>query len=480
VRVDRCSQCHDVATAEDLSSIRMIASKPVDFDGDGDREEGIRHEIDGLRGLLLSAIEAYGRDVAGLPIVYDEHSHPYFFADANGNGAVDAGEGKYTAFTPRLLRAAYNYQFATKDPGAFAHNAKYVMQLLHDSMSDLNGALPAPLDLSATNRDDTGHFNGSDEPARHWDEDGAVSSSCAKCHSGSAGYAEYLTYHMNTEQPVNNGLDCATCHTTFDTFETRLVSSVTFPGEVVAGTLPAGTAASDPKATTNLCATCHTGRESKKTIDDYIATGKTGFRNVHYLPAAGVLFGTDAKVGYEYAGKTYAAKFTHFGANSSSYNCVFCHAPRATEHSFDVNENIALCQQCHAVTDLEEIRMDSTADYDGDGDATETLDGEIHGLADALYARMRAVTGATPILYDEHSHPYFFKDLDADGVVDPGENASANGYKPWTPALMKAAHNFQISHKEPGAWAHNFAYMAQLLIDSIQDLGGDVSAYTRP
>ena len=45
---------------------------------------------------------------------------------------------------------------------------------------------------------------------------------------------------------------------------------------------------------------------------------------------------------------------------------------------------------------------------------------------------------------------------------------------------MKAARNYQISKKEPGAWAHNFDYVVQLLIDSIEDLGGDVSGYVRP
>jgi hypothetical protein len=45
---------------------------------------------------------------------------------------------------------------------------------------------------------------------------------------------------------------------------------------------------------------------------------------------------------------------------------------------------------------------------------------------------------------------------------------------------MKAAHNFQIWVKEPGAWAHNTNYIAQLLIDSIEDLGGDVSSFKRP
>ena len=34
--------------------------------------------------------------------------------------------------------------------------------------------------------------------------------------------------------------------------------------------------------------------------------------------------------------------------------------------------------------------------------------------------------------------------------------------------------------KEHGAWAHNTDYRAQLLIDSIEALGTDVSGYNRP
>jgi len=36
-----------------------------------------------------------------------------------------------------LLQAAYNYQYAQKDPGAFAHNGKYMIQILNDSIADL-------------------------------------------------------------------------------------------------------------------------------------------------------------------------------------------------------------------------------------------------------------------------------------------------------------------------------------------------------
>ena len=45
---------------------------------------------------------------------------------------------------------------------------------------------------------------------------------------------------------------------------------------------------------------------------------------------------------------------------------------------------------------------------------------------------------------------------------------------------MRAAHNYQLQAKDPGAYAHNFEYVAQLLIDSIEDLGGDVAGVIRP
>jgi len=35
------------------------------------------------------------------------------------------------------LQAAYNYQYSTKDPGAFAHNGLYIIQVLYDTLADL-------------------------------------------------------------------------------------------------------------------------------------------------------------------------------------------------------------------------------------------------------------------------------------------------------------------------------------------------------
>ena len=54
-----------------------------------------------------------------------------------------------------------------KDHGAYAHNAKYLIELLYDSIEDLNPALTADLQ-----RTDAGHFAGSEEPFRHWDKEG--------------------------------------------------------------------------------------------------------------------------------------------------------------------------------------------------------------------------------------------------------------------------------------------------------------------
>ncbi|MFN2168237.1 MAG: polyheme membrane-associated cytochrome C, partial [Anaerolineae bacterium] len=86
---------------------------------------------------LYAAMQDYAANVVGTAIVYDPNSYPYFFSDDNGNGEVDGEEGSYAAWTPRLLKAAYNYQYVQKDPGAFAHNGKYVIQFLYDNLNSL-------------------------------------------------------------------------------------------------------------------------------------------------------------------------------------------------------------------------------------------------------------------------------------------------------------------------------------------------------
>ena len=77
------------------------------------------------------------------------------------------------------------------------------------------------------------------------------------------------------------------------------------------------------------------------------------------------------------------------------------------------------------------------------------------------------------------TYPYFCLDADGDGKADKNDRGAARGYNKWTPRLLKAAYNYQVSVKDPGAFAHGNKYIVQLLFDSIEDLGGDVSKLAR-
>ncbi len=137
---DLCSPCHvEVSGPLDLRAIR---TGEVDYDGDGDSEEGLLGEIETMREEVYAAIQAYASRVAGTNLAY-ANRFPYYVEDVNGNGEADPDElsadNRYAAWTPRLLRAGYNYHFSLQDSGNYAHNGHYVLQLLYDSLDDLSG-----------------------------------------------------------------------------------------------------------------------------------------------------------------------------------------------------------------------------------------------------------------------------------------------------------------------------------------------------
>lgn len=481
IKVDECSVCHtDVASAEDLRSIRMQGSL-VDYDGDGDVSESIAAELDGLREMLYQAMQSYASDVSGAAIAYNELTHPYFFIDGNEDGQADESESvrdnAYVAWTPRLVKAAYNYQTSLKDPGAFAHGGKYIIELLYDSIEDLNQAISSPVDLSTAHRVDAGHFASSEEPFRHWDEEGFVPGSCSRCHSA-AGLPLYIQEGVSINQPVASGLNCATCHNDVSTFTRYEVGAVTFPS---------GAQLDLGNSDANLCLNCHQGRESGVSVQAAIDNAGVGddevsealrFRNPHYFAAGATRFGTEANGAYEYEGQSYNGYFQHIDAFTL---CTQCHET----HGLTVRAEA--CGTCHAGVeteeDLQNIRLSPSGeiiDYDGDGDTSEGIAGEVQGLDDALYAAIQAYaaeTAGSPIVFNPGAYPYWFIDANGDGAVDSGDT---EGYASWTPRLLKAAYNYTWVAKDPGAFAHNNEYVMQFLYDSINDLGGDVSAFTRP
>ncbi|WP_322508322.1 cytochrome c3 family protein [Anaerolinea sp.] len=469
VKVEECALCHEgVKTVEDLKNVRMISSAP-DYDGDGDVKEGMAGEIEGLQTALYTAIQAYAKEVAGLAIVYDSAAYPYFFADADGDGkgdTSDKGPVAYSNWTPRLLKAAYNYQLSVKDPGAFAHGNKYIVQLLYDSIEDLNAKLSTPVDMSKMHRDDAGHFAGNTEAFRHWDaEEGKVPGACAKCHTAT-GLPQFLKEGTNITNHASNGFQCSTCHDEANWPARYEVNTVTFPS---GAKLTFG-----EKVDANLCLLCHQGRESTvsvnnalKGLEEDTPSDKIRFRNVHYFAAGATLFGKDARGIYEYEGKEYAGQFTHEG---NLNKCTDCH----DSHTLEVK--VAACTGCHGVDDPEKIRLSLKEDYDGDGDTTEGLAGEVETYREKLYAAIQAYAkdvAGVGIVYNPLAYPYFFADADGDGKADTSDKGPV-AYASWTPRLLKAAYNYQYATKDPGGFAHNARYVLQALYDSITDLKAKV------
>ncbi len=483
VRVEACSTCHvEVATADDLRAIRMPGSLR-DYDGDGDMTEGIADELEGLQALLYQAIQAYASDVVGTAILYDAHTYPYWFVDTNGNGEADEGEvafpNSYKAFTPRLLQAAYNFQMYEKDPGAFAHNAKYYVQLLYDSIEVLNEALDSPVELAQAQRDDAGHFDVTAEAFRHWDAEGEVPATCAKCHTAE-GLPFLLEHGVMIAFEPSQSLACTTCHASFEDFSVYEVAEVTFPSGAVLSF--------EGDLASNLCLNCHQGRESTVSVnaainragvgDDEVSPDLT-FRNVHYFAAGATVFGSEAQGAYQYDGKEYVGRNLHAPGVDT---CAGCH--EVHELTVRVDE----CTICHGeFEDIRDIRLDlgPPTDYDGDGDDLEGVAHEIATMHEALYAAIltyAAETAGTPIVYTPASHPYWFIDTNANGEADPDEINSGNRYASWTPTLLRAAYNYQYIAKDPGAFAHNSDYALQVLYDSLESIGGAdaVAGMARP
>ncbi len=499
VKVDQCANCHEgVKTVDDLKNNRENGSLE-DYNGNGDTKEGIYYEIKGLQDILYSSIQSYAKEVAGTGIVYDAATNPYWFTDADGDGKPDQKDGKpvtYSTWTARLLKAAYNYQVSVKDPGAFAHNAKYIIELTYDSIDDLNGKISKPVDMTKLHRDDSGHFAGDTMPFRDWDSEGEVPAGCAKCHSDS-GLPQYIA-NGGTEvvtksgvqitgvvgQPVANGFACSTCHDEANWPNRYAVTSVPFPSGVSLTFSTEKDADGNLKPVdSNLCIECHQGRESTVTVNNALA-GKPAdtvdpairFKNVHYFAAGATLFGDAAKGAYEYDGQKYLGQNTVHPLNK----CTDCHEV----HQLGVK--VDACKGCHtsvtSAADLEKIRATTdTTDWNGNGDVTEGVSAEIDGFRTALYAAIQAYAekSGTPLVYDAASYPYFFVDANKDGKADTNDKGPIS-YNAWTPRLLKAAYNYQYSIKDPGAFAHNPQYVMQFLYDSIKDLGGDVSKLTRP
>lgn len=488
--VTECAECHEgVESVEDLTGIRSVGSG-VDYDGDGDIEEGIAGEIEGLQEMLYAAMQLYASEIVGTPIIYDSHSYPYFFLDTDGDGAVTEGEAsfpnRYNAFTPVLLQAAYNYQVTLKDPGGYAHNPDYHIQLLYDSIESINAQLGEGVSLDQAHRDGLGHFAFGAEAFRHWDEDGEVSGSCSTCHTAE-GLPFFLEHGVSIAFEPSNSLSCTTCHDSFgEEPGVYMVESVTFPS---GAELSFG-----EDSPNNTCLHCHQGRQSTVDVNRVITAAGVGpdevsedlsFQNPHYFAAGATIFGSEAMGAYQFEGMDYNGQYDH---TRRFDECSDCHEAHTAEVYFEE------CTECHTqVETAEDLPLIRGAidlerdpiDYDGDGDVEEGIAAEIETLQNDLLERILTYANdviGEPVIYGAVSYPYWFNDLNANGEPDADETNFPNRYSAWTPTLLQAAYNYQYVAKDPGSYAHNPEYILQVLYDTLEQIGGEeaVANYTRP
>jgi hypothetical protein len=302
---------------------------------------------------------------------------------------------------------------------------------------------------------------------------------CAKCHSA-YGYLDYLgedgseAFVVDSSVPIGSVVTCQVCHN-----PSAHEKNVTlFPSGVKI----------DIHGMSSNCAECHQGYSSGDDVTKAVVTlpedevnENLEYISAHYKVDGALRFGTEAMIGYQYPGKTYAGFFRHV---PSFQNCTDCHDP----HSLQVTPSD--CATCHSVvtdySNLHDIREAGRPDYDGDGNTTEGIHYEIATLHEALHDAIKAYSlevAGQQLVY-AFRYPYWVVDTNGNGVADPDEINYGNLYKSWTPRLVKAAYNFDLIVHSAGAFVHNPQYAIQLLYDTIEDLASvidvDMTNMVRP
>ena len=321
----------------------------------------------------------------------------------------------------------------------------------------------------------------------NWD-DTASRGSCQRCHTAT-GAANFMT-SPSTYDATGNGnsfthlsgwtttsktspqqevLYCWGCHTNAGTGTLRTPGALSF-------TYTNGATATYPDVSgSNICMSCHTGRETGDSIKlDPDTDGVRSFINSHYLTAGGTLFGT---TGYEYTGRDYTnpSYFKHDKIGSSSAAgtgsngpCVGCHMSTPNSHSYtNVTKTAGVitaltsttCIKCHDGSH-------GTALTAGSAAAATFLATEEEEYNEALEAAKAVLAGKGMHFYN--AHPYFYTAPYVVGGTNTGFTnwASVYGLASWKDT-MGAAFNINLLIHDPGGYAHNRIYAKRLIWDAI-------------
>jgi len=321
----------------------------------------------------------------------------------------------------------------------------------------------------------------------HYDwDDTASRGTCQRCHTATgasnfmknpAGYdvtgnGNSFTHlagwtNSNKKSNQNELLYCWGCHSNSGTGKLYAPGARTETYAVAAAGETAVTIAYPDVKGSNVCMTCHVGREVGDTIkNSNDSDGVRSFINSHYLTAGGTLFG---KSGYTYAGRSYTAPtfFAHdkigtAAAPGTGTNgpCVTCHMTSPKKHLFtNVSSSAGViqkitstsCVSCH--TGLFALTAASLeAEH-------EEYKASLEGLKAAL---------ASKGIHFGEAFPYFFTAAYVAGGTNTGFTnwAGTYGLLVWRD-VMGAAFNANLLIHDPGGYAHNRFYAKRLIWDSI-------------
>jgi hypothetical protein len=300
-------------------------------------------------------------------------------------------------------------------------------------------------------------FNGGTGPTElaHGQINYKNSGSSAIAESAYAGHANVAVVH------------CSTCHDTSPDNDPHLTGDVyaegSFPLRVPSGdadyaVIEKSSAVGTSDGTRvqygkgNACIWCH---KSRKDITNYV-TGPTkvtsAYWGPHEGPHADVFTG---KGGYQYTGKTYTA-----GSHQSfADGCVTCHMPAVAsnmsvgDHSFQ--PQLSACKTCHV-----------------DPEATLAT-GESRTIT--KLSRLRDALNALDLLSRDGTTKLDVPATDTDFASDVALPHPATV----TADVAGALYNYFLFARGGAMGAHNPMYTSQLLYDSIQAAGGDLSGLDR-
>jgi len=283
---------------------------------------------------------------------------------------------------------------------------------------------------------------------------------------------DQITESVYAGQATVAVVDCSTCHDTSPANDPHVTGKPYKPGSfplrvpvgksdyaIVEKSSAAGVSDGTPGGdytVGNVCMWCH---KSRKDVTNYISDTNNianSYWGPHEGPAADVYSGVGA---YQFGTKTY----TNSSHTNFSDGCVHCHMPAVDanmgigNHSFYPQQTA--CAECHS----------SATNFDVVGGQTK-VKAELQRLREALDALSLLSRDGTTAL---GSNTADLNDTNWDqDVALPQKNVPAD--------VAGALYDYFVMARASGFGVHNPSYVNQILYDSIEAAGGDLSGITRP